>query len=142
MRRPGDSPESVHLALFPTPDELIGAAPDGFASEWETLVALRRDVLNALETARQQKQIGSSTEAQVLLKASDVLEKYASLLPQWLIVSQVKLVDDDAQPIEVRRADGEKCERCWKYTTDVGADPEFPSICKPCADAVRDILNG
>jgi len=35
-----------------------------------------------------------------------------------------------------------KCERCWKYTTDVGADPELPTVCKPCAEAVTQILNG
>jgi isoleucyl-tRNA synthetase len=40
----------------------------------------------------------------------------------------------------VERAAGSKCERCWKYTTDVGSDPRFPTICGACADAVDEGL--
>jgi isoleucyl-tRNA synthetase len=42
--------------------------------------------------------------------------------------------------VEIRKAAGEKCERCWNYTTDVGAAPEWPAICARCAGRVREIL--
>ena len=42
--------------------------------------------------------------------------------------------------ITIERADGTKCERCWKYTTDVGTDAAFPTVCANCAAAIRDIL--
>jgi isoleucyl-tRNA synthetase len=42
----------------------------------------------------------------------------------------------------VERAAGQKCERCWKYTTDIGSDARFPTICAPCAKAVEETLNG
>jgi isoleucyl-tRNA synthetase len=44
--------------------------------------------------------------------------------------------------IQIERAAGTKCERCWKYTQDVGSDPKFPTICAVCAAAVRDTLAG
>ena len=42
--------------------------------------------------------------------------------------------------IEIERARGVKCERCWKYTEDVGAVPELPTVCAFCAGAVQEIL--
>jgi len=44
--------------------------------------------------------------------------------------------------VKVERAEGQKCERCWKYTTDVGSDPKFPTICGGCAGAIHEILHG
>ena len=37
----------------------------------------------------------------------------------------------------VARADGEKCARCWHFTTDVGADSQWPTVCARCAQHVR-----
>jgi isoleucyl-tRNA synthetase len=50
--------------------------------------------------------------------------------------------EGDTLSVKVERADGEKCERCWKYTTDVGTDARFPTICGSCAAAVDETLNG
>ena len=44
--------------------------------------------------------------------------------------------------VKIERAAGQKCERCWKYTTDVGSDAAFPTICGGCAEAVKEILHG
>jgi isoleucyl-tRNA synthetase len=140
MRRPEGAPESVHMALFPAPDELIGAPAADLQSQWERLLSVRAEVLNALETARQNKDIGASLEAKVLL-ANPGLRGFERLLPELFIVSQVELADGDAPGLQVTRADGEKCERCWKYTTDVGYDPELPTICRACAEAVNEILH-
>jgi isoleucyl-tRNA synthetase len=43
--------------------------------------------------------------------------------------------------IKIERADGIKCERCRKYTTDTGFDPQFSTICAACADAVKETLH-
>jgi isoleucyl-tRNA synthetase len=128
------------MALFPAPDELIGAPAADLQSQWERLLSVRAEVLNALETARQNKDIGASLEAKVLL-ANPELRGFERLLPELFIVSQVELADGDAPGLQVTRADGEKCERCWKYTTDVGYDPELPTICRACAEAVNEILH-
>ncbi len=57
------------------------------------------------------------------------------------IVSQVQLKrqKDVALAVHIERAEGVKCPRCWKYATTVGADPDLPAICAPCAEAVRQI---
>jgi isoleucyl-tRNA synthetase len=58
-------------------------------------------------------------------------------LPALFIVSQVALDRADTLGVQVERAAGRKCERCWKYTTDVGFDARFPTICGPCVEAVE-----
>jgi isoleucyl-tRNA synthetase len=70
-----------------------------------------------------------------------LLRDYEKELPAFFIVSQVS-VGNGAPGIGVRveRAEGEKCERCWKYTTDVGSDPEYPTACAACAAAVKEML--
>jgi isoleucyl-tRNA synthetase len=110
------------------------------------LIAVRDVVLKQLEVSRQDKFIGAPLEARVRLKAGDkiypLLEEYLNELPGLFIVSQVALdrtVGDDLS-VEIERAQGEKCERCWKYTTDVGEDPDFPTVCAACKDAVKEIL--
>jgi isoleucyl-tRNA synthetase len=106
---------------------------------------VRQDVLKSLEVARKEKFIGAPLEAHVLLSVDGevypLLEQYATELPGLFIVSQVSL--DEAAPgsdvaVKVERAAGVKCERCWKYTTDVGANAVFPTICDACANAVLD----
>jgi len=143
-------PGSVHLALFPESAELTAGLPDHHrkrAANWDRLMEVREDVLKSLEEARKQKFIGAPLEARVRLTANSnlypLLLEYARELPALFIVSQVAL---DQQPgdvsVEVERADGVKCERCWKYTTDVGAEPQLPTICAACADAVKETLRG
>ena len=101
-----------------------------------------------LETARQEKFIGTGLEARVHLDASTdlypLLETYRAELPALFIVSQVSLSNGSqgALGVRVERADGAKCERCWKYRTDLGQDSDFPTICAPCASAVKELLKG
>jgi len=84
---------------------------------------VRENVLKSLETARQEKFIGAPLEARVRLSVNGdlypLLRKYAADLPALFIVSQVDLepsADTEIQ-VKVERAAGQKCERCWKYTT-------------------------
>ncbi|HVN06455.1 MAG TPA: isoleucine--tRNA ligase [Bryobacteraceae bacterium] len=142
---------SVHLALFPEPAELTEGLPEANrkrAENWDRLIKVREDVLKSLEEARQGKFIGAPLEARVRLTANGnlypLLQEYALELPGLFIVSQVALDQKPGEEIAVavERADGQKCERCWKYTTDTGSDPQFPTICAACAAAVKEMLHG
>jgi isoleucyl-tRNA synthetase len=109
---------------------------------------VRDVVLKRLDTARNEKLIGAPLEARVRLRASGelytLLEQYAAELPGLFIVSQVAVdrAEDGDLGVRVERAAGVKCERCWKYTLDVGGDASFPTICLPCAGAVHEIVHG
>jgi isoleucyl-tRNA synthetase len=143
-------PESVHKAFFPEPEELTA----GLSGEqrkrlknWDRLMEVREDVLKSLETARQEKFIGAPLEARVNISANGdlypLLEQYAKDLPALFIVSQVRLSNHGGGlSVAIERADGVKCQRCWKYTTDVGSNADFPTICAACASAVTEMLNG
>jgi isoleucyl-tRNA synthetase len=141
----------VHLALFPETSELTQGITDAVrkrSDNWDRLLEVRDRVLKSLESARNDKLIGAPLEARVRLSANGdlfpLLEEYANDLPSLFIVSQVEL--DRAAggdlTVTVERATGQKCERCWKYTEDVGSHAGFPSICGSCAGAVEEILNG
>jgi len=152
-RAAGD-PESAHLALFPAV-EGSGASLDARAAgNWEKLLAVRTEVLRALEAARNAKTISGALEAKVVLHASGdlaaLLEQYKSWLPALFIVSQVELgnpAGPEAQKSEllpglsvaVRRADGTKCERCWNYSTHVGENGDYPTVCERCVKALDEI---
>ncbi|MEO7145234.1 MAG: isoleucine--tRNA ligase [Bryobacteraceae bacterium] len=143
MRRPEGAPESVHLALCPEPEEVTaGLSPELRArlASWDRLIPFRDVVLKQLEGARQQRIIGAPLEAKVSLSASgdayQLLREYAQELPALFIVSQVVVEPGDDIGVRIERADGTKCERCWKYTTDVGANTEFPAVCAACARAI------
>jgi len=147
----GGEPESVHLALFPEPGELTEGLKKEHrrrAENWEKLMEVRDNVLKSLEAARQEKFIGAPLEARVHLKADGklypLLEEYAVELPALFIVSQVLLESrsETMLSIHVERAAGAKCERCWKYTTDVGSRPELPTVCAACAETVAELARG
>ena len=142
---------TVHTALFPEPEELttgITAEQKTRAQNWDRLMQVRQDVLKSLEVARQEKFIGAPLEARVRLSANGdlfpLLEKYAADLPALFIVSEVALAQGtgDVMEVKVERADGAKCERCWKYKTDIGTNATFPTICGTCSEAVNEILHG
>ena len=150
-RRPAGSPGSIHIAEFPQPSDLTaGLTEDGaeLSRTWDQLLLIRADVLKSLEEARNSKQIGAPLEAKVLLEASGeqlaLLQRYESELPALLITSEVELKAAGEGPLRVTvlRSTGVKCGRCWKYTHDVGSDPELPVVCAPCAEAVREFVAG
>jgi isoleucyl-tRNA synthetase len=141
--------ESVHIAYFPQPAELTtGLCPEQReqARDWDQLVPIRDQVLKVLDAAREDRVIGSSLEAAVVLSADSelypLLARHASELAGWFIVSQVELRHgaEERLKVSVERARGDKCERCWKFTTDVGSDPEFPTVCAACASVLPEIV--
>jgi isoleucyl-tRNA synthetase len=147
---PEGSPESVHLTQFPLPAELTAGLTESHrerAANWERLMQVRETVLKSLEIARQEKFIGAPLEALVHLKANGdllpLLRQYQGDLPSLFIVSEVRLDghSDTHLSVHVERATGLKCERCWKYTRDVGSHAALPTVCKPCAEAVLEIVS-
>jgi isoleucyl-tRNA synthetase len=153
LPRASGDPESVHVALFPAAENLTVNMGTEKAANWERLLAIRSEVLKALEQARNEKIIGGGLEAKVTLGAGGdvaaLLNAYASSLPALFIVSQVDVValqaldplpGDSAGPVvKVSHADGKKCERCWNYSTHVGESAEYPTICERCCTALAEI---
>ena len=138
---PGRVEPSVHIAEFPVPVEADNL---DLAENWERVFSIRDEVLKALEEARNDKQIGSSLEARVILTtdaaATRLLLDYYEQLRYIFIVSQVEVHEGDALSVEIQKADGEKCERCWNYSVRVGEFNKYPTVCERCADALKDIL--
>ena len=146
-------PQSVHTAFFPKPEEIFGNAntPDDpkQIDDWTALRAIREQVLKELEGARNAKQIGKSLEAQVKLSASEpafsLLARYRDQLRYIFIVSEVELEEKKsgngtgAVSVTVSKAAGQKCERCWNYSTHVGEDENYPTVCERCSAALREI---
>jgi isoleucyl-tRNA synthetase len=148
-------PESVHLELFPSSKEIFGSEPAADAlkkieADWVSLMSVRDEALKALEAARQAKTIGSALESVVVLKADDplysLLRGRETEIRALLIVSGVEVHKAEsgngsgAVTVEVRRAPGEKCERCWNYSIHVGENKEFPTICERCSEALAEIV--
>jgi isoleucyl-tRNA synthetase len=149
-------PPSVHLARFPGAKDILGegvkAEDRGQREDWQTLRSVREQVLKALEDARNQKQIGKSLEAQVKLTASEpfypVLERYLADLRYAFIVSQVALERAASKngsgqlTVEVAKAAGAECERCWNYSTHVGENQKYPTLCERCVGVLEQLEAG
>jgi isoleucyl-tRNA synthetase len=153
----GSRGESVHLEKFPTASDILGdsktAAEDTVQREdWKTLRAVREQVLKVLEDARAQKLIGKGIEAQLTITAADpvysVLARYQGQLRYLFIVSAVRLEQGvsgngaGGVSVQVSKADGQKCERCWNYSTHVGEDASYPTVCERCSAALKEIEAG
>ncbi len=138
---PGDRAASVHIAEFPA---IADVDNSGLMDHWERIFLIRDDVLKALETTRNAKQIGSSLEAKVILTTdaatTRLLLDYYEQLRYIFIVSQVEVHEGEAFAVEIEKADGQKCERCWNYSTRVGEFTEYPTVCERCNDALGEII--
>lgn len=141
--------ESVHLTTYPA----IPSAwkNDELSAKWDKIRDIRRVVLGALEPKRADKTIGSSLEAHPVIyvdaAAAEILNGVD--MAEIAITSQVTLNHgaapagaftlSDVQGVGVvfAVAEGQKCERCWKILPDVGSDPQYPTLSKRDADAMR-----
>ncbi len=137
-----DDKESIFLNQMPEKSGIEFS--DEFVSKWEFIYSTRETVNKVLEEKRNEKLIGKSLEANIIIHCGESLyEKYNALteeLKDILIVSGVsasKDGNDEAPEIEVVKAEGEKCERCWSYSNTVGSDSEHPTLCARCAAVVK-----
>jgi isoleucyl-tRNA synthetase len=154
-KAPGE-PESVHMALFPLVSDIATGLDAKLADNWSQLMHVRGQVLQALESARNEKRISSGLEAKVVIQSTGylyhLLTKYVEYLPGLLIVSQVSVPAPAALPLKlegselgalgiitIERADGKKCQRCWNYSTRVGENKRYPTFCERCSAALAEI---
>jgi isoleucyl-tRNA synthetase len=147
---PGARERSVHMAEFPR--DVDGMRDPALVARWKELLAARDEVNRVLETARQGRTIGNSLGAKVRLRArgatADLLERYRTDLPMLFIVSQLELEreagDGPALEVEVHRAAGEKCARCWRIVPSISSAPGSEGLCERCVDALNraDLLAG
>jgi len=130
---------SVHLTSFPkVREEYMDQALE---ERWERIWEVREAVTKALEVARKEKRIGLSLDAHVRLSLPDklysIIKPYENELKSIFIVSSVALhPGGDEIKVEVARAEGKKCERCWNYDLSVGRDSRHPTICERCLRAL------
>jgi isoleucyl-tRNA synthetase len=149
----GAREQSVHVAQFPGAEGILGAGVSADlakdSEEWATLRGVRDEVLKALEEARNSKLIGGGLEAQVTITAADpvyaTLARHRDRLRYLFIVSAVKLEQaasgngSSGVTIRVEKAPGQKCERCWNYSTRVGEDSAYPTVCERCSAVLKEI---
>lgn len=140
-----DDARSVFLNDMPKFEESLDFAD--VETKWNRLFVLRDDVMKALELARNEKTIGKSLEAKIKIYSDDsdtvaMLNSFGSELKTTFIVSQVEVIaekphdgvfaeTDSGIGVEVLKADGEKCDRCWMYTTDC-TEYEDSHLCARC----------
>ncbi len=148
--------KSIHLATITPPAKLREGISQNYLQRlenWPRLIAVRNEVLKALEIARQEKFIGTPLEARVRLAADGDLEPllrdYHAQLPALFIVSQVELSKNSLAgayesqlaglKVKIEKAAGKKCARCWTYSERVGEDGVYPSVCERCSAALKEI---
>ncbi|MGN6356149.1 MAG: isoleucine--tRNA ligase [Novosphingobium sp.] len=115
---------SVHLLEWP---ELPAASDDALAARWETLRALRAQVLEAIEPLRREKVLGSGLEAEVAVPAAAPEGDLAELF----ITATVRR--GQGEGVSVSRTDQHKCGRCWRHLPEVEHDGE---LCARCDEVV------
>ena len=136
--------------VFEQMPEAKAAADEAFEAKWDRIMAIRDDVKKVLEQARAEKTIGASLEASVTLYCNDAVYDLLNSIPMdeladLMIVSHVELVKGEggsASAVEglgvaAAHATGEKCERCWKYSADIGTHAAHPTLCARCASVVE-----
>jgi isoleucyl-tRNA synthetase len=139
--------ESVHLRAFPEIPK--SWRDDVLAEKWTRVRSLRRVVTGALEVERAEKRIGSSLEGRIEVYVDE--DNMAAMegvdLAEIAISSSAELcqgsapqgafVMDDVSGVGVicKKAEGEKCSRCWKVVEDLGHIANHPEACPRCADA-------
>ena len=149
LQRYPDGDDSVHLRTFP--DVPAAWRNDTLAEKWEMIRSLRRVVTGALEVERAAKRIGSSLEAHPVIYAPPEFEAAVGdlALHDLCITSAAEFghgrIPADGFTIEdvpgvtvvPGKAQGGKCERCWKVLPEIGTVAGHDDLCGRCADAVK-----
>jgi isoleucyl-tRNA synthetase len=139
----GENTESVMLEFYPKTNTKYDNKD--LEAKWDKYIKIRDEVAKKLEVARANKEIGLSLEAKVILYANgaeyEFIKGKEELLKEIFIVSDVEIRQgnnsDAIVDVNVEKASGEKCERCWMYSTTVGQDKEHPHICHRCCENLK-----
>jgi isoleucyl-tRNA synthetase len=143
--------ESVQLVDMPEAQYIERA--EELVAKWDAFMAVRDDVLKALEVARNEKVIGKSLTAHLVVyptnETKQLLDSIEESLKQLFIVSGFEVAGDYAEAPEeaqkfatmavvVKPAHGDTCERCWVVTPEIGTDADHPTLCPRCASIVKE----
>ena len=135
----GENTESIMLEYWPKVNEKYENKE--LEEKWNKIIAIKEEASKSLEMARAEKVIGHSLNAKVTINADkenyNFLKDKEELLQEVFIVSAVEVKEANELKIDVTPAEGEKCERCWMYSTTVGEDKENPTICHRCSEALK-----
>jgi isoleucyl-tRNA synthetase len=137
---PGKTVDSVHQLTW---QPMSFQRPKAEGAAWQNLLQLRELALPALEKARQAKEIGKALDAKLTFSgtgpALSQAQSQAEALRELLNVSQLEIKPSGGETtdVSVTKAAGQKCERCWHWETDIGSNPEHPTICGRCVQAVQ-----
>ncbi|CAM8640009.1 IleS Isoleucyl-tRNA synthetase [Comamonadaceae bacterium] len=132
----GKTPEATKLSIFLDGYSTFDAPDEALLAKWARIRAVREAVNKDIETLRAAGQVGASLQAEVTLTVP--AEEFALLsslgedLKFVFITSAITLVAGSAQSISVAASNNVKCERCWHYRADVGADTAHPTLCGRC----------
>jgi len=148
--------ETIFFTDFPNVDDLKD--DQEFDARWKQLLLIRSEITKVLETARRDKIIGLSLDAEVLIRTKGSIKDF--LADKWDLLKEICIVsaihDDNGSEsnngvvfvtaegirdleIAVRQASGEKCERCWTVSTTIGEDAIHPTICRRCVEVVKEL---
>ena len=149
---PGRKDDSVHLEIFSE----LQYFDNEIEEKWDRLLPIRDEILKSLERARKDKFIGSSLEAGLEIyvdgEHKSFMEENLELLKLLTIVSDIKVVTQRPKGgnnietinilgliVDVKKAPGQKCERCWMYRITVGDDSEYPTLCDRCVGHISEM---
>jgi isoleucyl-tRNA synthetase len=146
-------PVSVQLCDFPEVDPRY--TNEALKAKFDTVLELKEEVNKALELARGEKKIGNALQAEVVLYVAGELKEFVIAskndLSTWFISSQVRIEDladapEDALEAmnmkdlkcKIEQAKGEKCQRCWIFSEELGTNPEHPTLCPRCSKVIME----
>ena len=122
---------------FPSINE---KSEEALLKKWQAVREVREAVTAAIEPLRADKSVGSSLQVEVAITAPDALAGYLKALGEELrfalLVSEVSVAKGDELAVAAKVSGGEKCERCWHYTDDVGSVAAHPTLCARCSENV------
>jgi isoleucyl-tRNA synthetase len=134
---------SVHLALFPKPEEIFSEDPTILLEEWKQIFSVRDLALQELEGARQAKHIGKGLEAELEIAASGellvLLRRHADGLKEIVNVSRVTVVEGGELQVTALPATGTKCARCWNFMPVVADYGIWQNVCTRCHSALTEM---
>jgi len=160
LNKTGTKEESVFLSPWPQMEQKM--VRKEMEEKWSRLLVVRKEVLKALEIARKDGQIGNALQAQVDIyttnqKLYNYLKQFKEKLETIFIVSKVNLLNHDNNipdenifkgeevselAIVIKKAPGQKCERCWCYSETIGQDSLYPTICHKCVSVLDENNRG
>ena len=133
----GNEEDSVLFQTMHVFPELAEAEITALTQKWQAIRTVRDVVNAAIEPLRADKSIGSSLQVDTVITIPSDLMPYVTALGDELrfvlMVAHVTVQEGEELTATVSADEGQKCERCWHYTDDIGIDSQHPTICGRCA---------